>query len=322
MELIGIPGTELQVAEICLGTGGFGNGIERQAAFRLLDGYLERGGNFLDTAKVYADWLPGERSSSEKTIGRWLAERGCREGMILATKGAHPDLATMHIPRLSPGEIVGDLEASLGHLGVETIDLYWLHRDDPICPIGEILETLNAQVRAGKIRYFGASNWHTERLAEASEYAAAHALQGFAASSVLWNFGVPDPEAIVDKTTAMMDPGMWQYHAARGLAAIPYTSQANGLFNRMANDTLERMNPNARQVYHLPENTRRFERLQKLQGETGLTVTQIVLGYLLSQLFTTIPIVGCQNLAQLEDSLSAAGVRLTPEQLAFLERGE
>jgi aryl-alcohol dehydrogenase-like predicted oxidoreductase len=319
MEYKGIPGTNLQVAEICLGTGGLGGDIDRESSFRLLDRYVELGGNFLDSAKVYADWLPGERSSSEKTIGRWLAERHNRGRIILGTKGAHPDLATMHIQRLSRQEIVSDLEASLAHLGVEAIDLYWLHRDDSSRPVAEILETLNDQVKAGKIRYFGASNWGTARLEAAQDYAAAHGLQGFSASQVMWNYGVPDPAAIPDKTIVVMNPEMRAYHARTGLAAIPYTSQANGFFNKMAKGGPEGLKVGMRQVYHLPENARRFERLQILSRETGQSVTQVVLGYLLSQPFTTVPIVGCHNLAQMDDSLSAAGVRFSPLQLAFLE---
>jgi aryl-alcohol dehydrogenase-like predicted oxidoreductase len=321
MQTISIPGTDLQVSEICLGTGGIGSAIDLDTSYRMLDRFVEQGGNFLDSAKVYADWLPGERSSSEKTIGRWLASLGNRDRIVLATKGAHPDLASMHIQRLSRPEIVSDLESSLDHLKIDRIDLYWLHRDDPGRPVGEILETLNELVKAGKIRYFGASNWRTERLEAAQTYAAAHGLQGFAASSTMWNYGVPDPEAIPDKTITVMDSAMWQYHARTGLPAIPYTPQANGLFRRMANSTLEQMKPDQRRIYHLPENPRRFERLMQLSAETGLTVTQIVLGFLLSQPFMTIPIVGCQNLAQLEDSLSAAGVRLSTNQLAFLEHG-
>jgi aryl-alcohol dehydrogenase-like predicted oxidoreductase len=316
-----IPGTDLSVSEICLGTGGFGSSIERQASFRMLDRFFELGGTFLDTAKVYADWMPGERSSSEKTIGRWLAARRNRECVVVATKGAHPDLATMHIQRLSPAEITGDLEASLEHLGVETIDLYWLHSDDPARPVGEILETLNTHVKAGKIRYFGASNWCTGRLAGAQAYAAVHGLQGFCASQVLWNYGRPDRESIPDKTAVVMDSEMQQYHARTGLAAVPYSSQAHGLFSRMAAGTLERMNPGTRGFYPQPESARRFERLQEIRSETGLSVTQVVLGYLLSQAFTTIPIVGCQNPEQIDDSLSAAGVRLSLAQLAHLEQG-
>ena len=91
--------------------------------------------------------------------------------MIIATKGAHPLLSSMNVPRCTPEEIVHDIEQSLGHLQCDVIDLYWLHRDDPTRPTGEIIETLAGQVKAGKIRYYGCSNWRVERIAAANAYA-------------------------------------------------------------------------------------------------------------------------------------------------------
>ena len=155
---------DLHPSPICLGTADLGSAVNRSDSFALLDAYLDLGGNFLDTAKVYADWLPGERSTSEKLLGEWMRLRRNRQRIVLATKGAHPDLATMHLPRLSRAEIEADLHASLRHLQTDIIDLYWLHRDDPARPVEDILATLQDAVRAGKIRYFGCSNWRVERI--------------------------------------------------------------------------------------------------------------------------------------------------------------
>ncbi len=151
MNLTHLPDTQLHVFPISMGSTALGSTLDRETSFRLLDAYTDAGGNFIDTAAVYANWLPIERSISEKTIGAWLRERRNRAQVVLSTKGAHPELATMHISRLSPAEIASDLEDSLRHLGVETIDIYWLHRDDPSRPVAEILETLSAHARAGKI---------------------------------------------------------------------------------------------------------------------------------------------------------------------------
>jgi aryl-alcohol dehydrogenase-like predicted oxidoreductase len=282
----------------------------------LLDSFIEQGGNFLDTAKIYADWLPGERSISEKTLGAWMHQRGNRHQVIVATKGAHPDLAAMHIPRLSPGEIVADLEASLQHLGADMIDLYWLHRDDPARPVEEIIDTLNSQVIAGKIRYFGCSNWRAGRIQAAQAYAKAHGLMGFAGNQMLWSLAHIDMDANPDKTLVNMDAESFEYHKSSGLAAIPYSSQAGGLFNKMARGS----GTSGGGMYPIVENEARFKHIQKLSDETGLSITQIVLGYMLSQPFAVIPIVGCHTLTQLKDSLSAAEVCLLPSQVAFLDR--
>ncbi|MCX6047333.1 MAG: aldo/keto reductase [Chloroflexi bacterium] len=311
--------TDLKPSVICLGSADMGSKIDLASSFQMLDAFVEQGGNFLDTAAVYANWLPGERNISEKTLGKWLKERGTREQMIVATKGAHPELSTMHISRMAPADIQHDIDTSLKNLQTEIIDLYWLHRDDPKRSVQEIIDTLNSQVQAGKIRHFGASNWQTGRLKAANDYAEAHGIQGFVANQPLWNIGVIDFAAIGDPTLAMMDKTMWQYHKKTGLAAIPYSSQANGLFNKLAQGRSDTIKPNTLRIYPNPQNQQRFQRIQQLMQETGFSATQIVLGYLISQPFATIPIVGCQNMGQLQDSLTAGDVQLSPEQLKLLE---
>lgn len=135
MQLIHLPATALNVSPICLGTGEIGTRLDRNASFRLLDAYVDAGGNFLDTAHVYGDWVKDvERSICEKTIGAWLQSRANRARIVLATKGGHPDLHTMNVPRLSRAEIIQDIDESLQFLQTDVIDLYWLHRDDPLCP--------------------------------------------------------------------------------------------------------------------------------------------------------------------------------------------
>ena len=287
----------------------------------MLDAYQELGGNFLDTAKIYADWLPGERSISEKTIGAWMKQRRSRSQMIVATKGAHPDLSAMHIPRLSPQEIAADLHASLQHLQTDVIDLYWLHRDDPARPVDEIVETLHDQVLAGKIRYFGCSNWQTTRIQAANAYAARQGWPGFVASQVLWNLARVDPQKMFDPTIVVMDGAMRAYHQSSGLAAVPFSATANGLFNKLAKVAGDLSRAESLPgLYDLAASLRRYQRIEQMQCWSSLTVTQLVLGYLLSQPFVTLPIVGPRNLDQLLDCLSAASVRLSAYQVQYLEQ--
>ena len=319
MKTINFPDTRLQVSEICMGNP-LGGDLNHYAAYALLDTYTEQGGNFLDTAHVYNDWIPGEKSRSEKLIGAWMKERRNRSQLVIATKGAHPRLESMNVARLSPTEILSDLEESLQYLQIDTIDLYWLHRDDPTRPVAEILETLNAAVKAGKVRHYGASNWNASRLAEAQGYALQHKIQPFIADQVLWNAAVVDPGCIPDKTTQVMDEQLIAYHKANNFPAIPYTSQANGLFDRMDKGTWDKMNPNVRQFYPEAPNRARLERIRLVARECGKTVNQIVLGFLLSQPFITVPIIGPKNVTQLLDSLSAAGTGLTLQQIDFLTR--
>ncbi len=116
----------LSVSPIGLGTVSFGTGLSEADCFAQLDRYAQIG-NLIDTARVYGDWTPGPRGKSERIIGKWLASRRCRDRVIISTKGGHPRLDSMNVPRLSPGDIQGDLELSLRAPGTDAIGLYFLH---------------------------------------------------------------------------------------------------------------------------------------------------------------------------------------------------
>lgn len=320
MKYIQLPGTNLQTSVLGLGTASLGTTLGIADSFRLLDAWLEHGGTMLDTASAYANWIPGERSLSEKTIGRWISERRTRHQVVLATKGGNPEVGSLLVPRLSPGEICADLEASLLNLRTDTIDLYYLHRDDPQRPVGEIIETLNQFIREGKVRYLGCSNWRLERIRAAQAYAAEHALQGFSMNQLLWNAAVCDYDAIGDPTVVMMDPKMHAYHRETGLAAAAYSAQANGYFSKLAAGQADAIRAGTRRMYHSPVNVERLGRILQLREATGYTVTQIVLAYILGQPFPSVALVGCQNLEQLLDSVSAGDLALTAAQIAFLEQ--
>ena len=336
MRYVTILHTSLKPSVICLGTADMGGKMSRETAFAVLDAYVDAGGTFLDTAKVYSDWIPGERSRSEKLLGEWLRARRNRGQIILATKGAHPDLMHMDTPRLAASDIVSDIEASLRHLQTEAIDLYWLHRDDPARPVEEIMDALNAQVQAGHIRYFACSNWRTARIQSAQTYAQASGQMGFVANQMLWNVAVVDPLGQPDKTLATMDDAMHALHVETQLAAVPYSSQANGLFSKLQKPLATRLQRNPkrlllqvarhvrnvvyarRALYPRGPNLRQLSVLQSVAQARGLSVSQVVLGYLLSQPFPVFPIVGCQNLNQLEDSLRAVDAPLSEDEIALL----
>jgi aryl-alcohol dehydrogenase-like predicted oxidoreductase len=141
----------------------FGWTIDEERSFEVLDAYVQAGGNFIDTADTYGRRGPGGRGESERIIGRWIAARGNREELVIATKvGMSPDLSG-----LSEATIGQGIEGSLERLGIECIDLYYAHQDDPRTPLEETLEAFDALIREGKIRYAAASNYSASRLSEA-----------------------------------------------------------------------------------------------------------------------------------------------------------
>lgn len=317
MNTLLLPGTDLSVSSISLGTAALGTVVNRHDSSILLDAYAEAGGTFLDTAHVYADWHGGERHMSEKTIAHWLKDTGRRDQVVIATKGGHPDLATPLIPRLAPAQIVQDLDESLDCLGIDQIDLYWLHRDDPNRPVGEIMETLHAQVEAGKIRYLGCANWHHKRVQAARTYATEHGLHTFVASQVYWSLAIANPTAFPSDHVRMDDIAA-AYYAAAGMAVLAFTAQARGFFSKAAAQGIDAISPGARADFANDETLARLAHVEELARRLGTSVTSIVLSYLTSQPIPTVPIIGPQSLDQLRDSLAGADLQLTLESLRFL----
>jgi aryl-alcohol dehydrogenase-like predicted oxidoreductase len=316
-----IPNTDLRPSVICLGTVSFGTSLDTSAAFQLLDTFVEHGGNFIDTAHIYGAWAPDGLGLSEKIIGQWVKERGLGEKIIVATKGAHPLLSAMHIPRLSRQDILADLDESLHCLQTESIDLYWLHRDDPKRPVADILETLNSQVAQGKIRYFGCSNWRVERIEEAMQYATEHGLAGFVGNQCMWSYAVPNRDAIEDSAVAPMDDKTLDFHRKTGLAIVAYTSQAHGFFSKVSNDP-ETLSDQLRKMYSNGENIGRLHRLQKVSEELSLSIPVLSLAYLTNQPLPTFAVAGFANVNQLLESIEAGDAELSFEAIQYLEKGE
>ena len=307
-----IPRTNLEASVLCLGTAEFGSVVEDSLSEAIIDRYIDAGGNVLDTAEVYAEWIPGGSHRSEEFLGRWLRKRKSRDGLILSTKGAHPRLDSMDKPRMSRKEVEFDLDSSLQRLGVNHVDLYWLHRDDPGTPVEEILLTLEEFRKAGKIRYAGFSNW-TQARAEAARVAAEKlGVAGFIGSqNQQWSLAKADA-AKGDPTWAYIDDSFAKWHALYGFAAFPYTPQANGYFRRLDNGSIAQASDLVKGLFHHPQNENRYKRIKALQAETGFSVAQLVLGYLFGQAFPVFPIVGPKRVTDLEESLHAAEVTLSP----------
>ena len=146
---------EMKVPALTFGAAGFERNDCDDVYFEFLDKYVELGGWCIDTARVYCDWLENGHDSSEGVIGRWLKARNNRDKICIATKGGHPEMGHMDESRLSREELTKDLEASLRVLGVDYVDIYFLHRDDPKIPVEEIMPVLNDFYESGKIHFIG-----------------------------------------------------------------------------------------------------------------------------------------------------------------------
>jgi aryl-alcohol dehydrogenase-like predicted oxidoreductase len=312
-----IPQTTLEASVLCLGTAEFGSGVKDALAESIIENYLEAGGNVLDTAEIYASWLPDGAHRSETFLGTWLRKRKNRNGIIISTKGAHPRLDSMDKPRMSRPIVEADLNSSLQRLGIDCADIYWLHRDDHGTPIEEIILMLEDFRKAGKIRYAGLSNF-TEARAEAARVAAEKmCIQSIVGIQNQWSLAKADASK-GDPTWAYTDDSFSKWYALHNIAAFPYTSQANGYFRRLENGTIEQASDSVKALFHSPQNEERFKRIKTLQSATGLSTAQVVLGYLLGHPFAVFPIIGPRSVTDLQDSLKAANTALSAENIAFL----
>jgi aryl-alcohol dehydrogenase-like predicted oxidoreductase len=323
MRQIAIPQTDLTVATMCLGGGGLGTRNTVDESCRIIDRYVELGGNWVDTAHIYGAWAPGQWGASEKAIGEWYRRSKNRDGLLVMTKGGHPDMATMHVSRLGRAEIEKDLDESLARLGVETIDIYLMHRDDPNRPAGEIMEVLADARKAGKIRWYGVSNWSVARIKEAREYTRAHGLPEPAVNELGWSLAKLKRNAPRDKTTYFMDPPTHAFHTETQMFAAAYSPHAGGFFAKDITSkdiTLAKLSFDYNQrAYYSRDNYGRLQRARELAQKYGVSANAIALAYLAHHPFPSCAIIGCGTIGHLEDSAKAGDVALTAEEIRWLE---
>lgn len=310
--------TDLTVSQLCYGTNQFGTAISQPAADVILDRFAELGGNFVDTARSYGDWIPdAPKGVSERTIGSWLKSQK-RTDFVIATKGGFFDMRVGdYRNRVNPTDIASDLDESLDHLGVDTIDFYWLHMDNPATPVGELVDCLNEAKAAGKIRWFGASNWTDTRVLEANAYASAHGKTGFVAVEPFWGLAKPHDGNALQQGYQLYFEDHGGALKEAGLAIIPYCAQSRGYFGMLEKG--EDAVPDAlKGFYDNPINNARFAAAKAVAQRHGATVPEIVLAYLVNQPQQVIPIFGASTPARIEESVKAAAITLSAAELVEL----
>ena len=307
-----------QTAVIALGTMDFGGRIEESRAREFMDAYVEIGGNFIDTARIYGDFARKIQGGSEQVIGRWMEDRRCRDSIVLGTKGGHPDPSDMHSGRLSRGEILDDMRRSLDNLRTDCVDIYWLHRDDPTRPVEDILESLTTLVEQGMTRYVGVSNWRTERIVEANASAARHGLVKLYANQP--QFSLARQVVVEDDTLCQMDSQTYAMHVKENLPCVCFSSQAKGFLSKMDQGGEAILPDKARRRYLCEENLAVFERCRALSAQTGLSVNAIALAFLTSQPFPTFPIAGVSKMEHIDALREAGDAILTAAQRDGLRR--
>ena len=286
----------------------FGWTIDEERSFAVLDAYAQAGGNFIDTADMYGRRGAGGAGESERIIGRWIAARGNREQLVIATKVG----MSAALPGLSEATIRQGIGASLERLGIDSVDLYYAHQDDPDTPLEETLGTFDALIREGKIRHAAASNYGAARLSEALRIGERDGAASYVALQPHYN---------------LMERGEYEGELAdvcerHGLACVPYFGLARGFLTgkyRVGGKEVD--SPRAAGVRDSYLNERGLavlDALDEVAAAHRTTVSAVALAWLLAQPTVVAPIASATSPEQLAELLPATELELTAEQLELL----
>jgi aryl-alcohol dehydrogenase-like predicted oxidoreductase len=311
MRRIQLPNTDLHVSQLVYGVGSFDGSFPTEDGLKLIAKYVDAGGNFLDTAHCYCFWVKGGDGASERFVGAAVKEFG-RENLVVSTKGGHIGMDGYPRPDsfLAPDLVRRDLDDSLERLGISSIDIYYLHRDDPRVPVSEIIDALNEHTASGRVRHLGASNWSVARYLEASQYAALKKVQPFVVLQNQWSLAQPN-------WTNLASPGAMLYIESadrqnlidHNIPVAAYSSTANGYFATKGERGGGFESDQARKSLSAAE---------QLAKKRGVTPNQVALAYLLNQPSIVLPVLGTRDESHLTDALGATDVVLSPEELQFL----
>jgi aryl-alcohol dehydrogenase (NADP+) len=321
MEYVNLGRTGLKVSRLCFGMMSFGSPEWKLAAWTLpaaeaapfVRRALEAGINFFDTADVYSNGL------SEEVTGRLLREYARRDEVVIATKvffGAHLDAGPKpNQVGLSRKHIVEEVNASLQRLGLDYVDILYIHRWDAGTPIEETMAALHDLVRAGKVLYLGASSMYAWQFAKAQYAARLNGLTPFVVMQNHYNLVYREEER--EMIPLCIDQGVgivpWS-PLARGFLAGNRTRDRGALTERGATDTW------AHDAYALDSDFDVVDEVRRIASERGVAPAQIALAWVLGKPYVTAPIVGATKLQHLEEALKATDVELAADEIASLER--
>jgi len=281
-----------------------GGAATKAESIGVLDAYATHGGNFIDSADMYSEWVPGNSGhDSEAIIGEWMKSKGNRDQMVIATKVSK--LSTR--PGLSAANIKAAVDESLAALQTDYIDIYYAHSDDETVPLTETLQAFTDLINAGKVRYIAASNYTGARLQEALDLSAANGLAKYTGLQNLYNLldrneYESDVAAVVEKN------GLWGapfYGLAKGFLSGKYAPGVK--IEGSARDTT---------VYQNDRGWAVIDALRDIAKSHGASVSAVSLAWLRAQTGVTTPIASARNAAQLEEIVQV--VELTSDELAHL----
>ena len=310
-ELRALGTSGLKTPKLVLGGNVFGWTAAAAAGFDILDRFIEAGGKMIDSADVYSAWIPGHKGGESETyIGEWLARGAKRSDVLIATKvGMLPGPAG---DGLQPERIAEAVEASLNRLQTDYIDLYYAHRDDPDVPLDEVLGAFGELVASGKVRAIGASNYTAARLEEAL--------------STSKRLGLPAYSVLQPELNLIAREGfpeeMRRLCEAENIGVLTYFALASGFLTgkyRTEADLSKSLRGGRMKPLLEGHGQAMLAAMDKIAAETGASLAQIALAWVMAQPGVTAPIASATTAAQLDELLGALSLDLSAEQLAALD---
>lgn len=308
--------SDLDVSGLCLGTNVFGWTADEPTSFALLDAFVEAGGTMLDSSDSYMAAAEGNSGGeSETVIGNWLAERGNRDRVVVATKvGKLPGRTG-----LARGTIVAAVEDSLRRLRTDRIDLYYAHADDPDTPQEEYLSAFDELVRSGKVRAIAASNFDTGRLRSALEISGRDGLARFEAVQPHYNLVEREYESEQALLVATEDLACFPYFGlAKGFLTGKYRPGSSDVDSGATTGAMRWARAEGARSYLDDRGERVLGVLDDVAAAHGVPVASVALAWLAAQPTVVAPIASARTLAQLREILPVMDLKLAPDELTAL----
>ena len=306
MKHVNLNSTDLVVSDVCLGTGKFGNSLDVTSSKHQLSHFFYSGYNFIDTARVYGN--------SERVIGEWLKETNLRSSIVIASKGAHPDVEWNS--RMTREDILYDIETSLTTLGTDYIDLYFLHRDDRNVPVREIIDMLEDLCNSGKVRYYGCSNWTLDRIIEAQQFAKKSGSKGFVCNQVMLSLTKANKNVFDKMDMIQADKDMVEYHENTNLTLMSYMTLAGGYFIKLMEKS--EIHENYKIMYDNEENRKTLIVMKDLCKKYGYSPLELLLQYVLARPFCSIPVISFSSIGQMDEVLRFSESSFQKEHIDML----
>ena len=311
MKNVQLGNTDLEIKPIFFGGNVFGWTLNEEESFRILDGFLDRGFNAIDTANNYSYWVKGNvGTESERIIGNWLKSRGVRDKIVLATKVGGRNMI-QDKPNTTKAHILKEVEESLIRLQTDYIDLYQTHYDDVNTPVEETLSAYNQLIKEGKVRYIGASNFSSERLIESLDKSELYNLPQY--KTLQPEYNLYDRQHFEE----FLQPVAEKYN----LAVIPYYSLASGFLSgkyKTEEDLQQSLRGEGIKKYLNERGFKILDALQTISTQYNISYSAVALTWLMDQKTVVAPIASATKEQHLDAFVEAVNVQLSHDDVKLL----